>query len=127
MRKNIFILFFILFFATFLRAQERSKDTLFFKYDNKYIKTYTEIPKHYYLDDIKGGGNGNFFFDEIHIVNNMKKKKMLCLKEFVHDPKFYNEKQKLDDYKLGVYLNKHIVYLVRKNEYIQVQATHEID
>jgi len=28
---------------------------------------------------------------------------------------------------LGLYLNKHIVYLVRKNEYIQVVATFEID
>jgi len=114
-------------FARNVQAQEKSKDTLFFKYNNKYIKTYAEAPKHYYLDDIKGGGNGNFFLNEVHIVNNMKKKKMLCLKEFVHDPKFYDEKQIIDDYKLGLYLNKHIVYLVRKNEYIQVVATFEID
>lgn len=127
MKKNIFSLLLTLFFIVFLQAQEGSKDTLFFKYDNKYIKLYAEVPKHYYLDDIKEGGNGSFFFNEVHIVTNLKKKKLLCLKEFVHDSKFYNEKQKLDEYKLGVYLNKQIVYLVRKNEYIQVQATVEIE
>lgn len=127
MKKYFFSSFFALFFMFFLQAQEIAKDTLFFKYDNKYIKTYTELPKHYYLDDIKGGGNGNFFFNEIQIINNVKKKKMLCLKEFVHDSKFYNEKQKLDDYKLSVYLNKHIIFLVRKKEYIQVVAAYEID
>jgi len=38
-----------------------------------------------------------------------------------------NATELMDDYKLGLYLNKHIVYLVRKNEYIQVVATFEID
>lgn len=127
MKKNIFSLFITLFFIVFLQAQERAKDTLFFKYDNKYIKTYAEIPKQYYLDDIKAGGSGTFFLNEVQIVKNLKKKKMLCLKEFVHDPIFYNKKQVLDDNKLAEYLSKHVVYLVRKNEYIQVQAGHEID
>lgn len=110
-----------------MQAQEKGKDTLYFKYDNKYIKTYSEMPKHYYLDDIKTGGSGTFFLNGVQIVSNLKKRKLLCLKDFVHNPKFYNKKQEMDDNKLADYFSQHIVYLVRKNEYIQVQAGHEID
>ena len=127
MKKNIFSLFISIFSIGFLQAQERISDTLFFKYDKNYIKTYPEIPKQYYLADIKTGGNGTFFLNEVQIVSNLKKKKMLCFKKFVHDLKFYNKKQELDDNKLADYLSQHTVYLVRKNEYIQVQAGHEID
>ncbi len=125
------VIIFSFFFLSFLTGQEKEKDTLFFKYDKKYIKTYVEIPKHYYLDEISDANNGTFFFNEVRIANEVKAKKMLCLKKFVRNSKFYNKKQKLDDYQLGVFLNQYILYLVRKNgdynEYIQVEAAVEIE
>lgn len=120
-----------LFFLNYLKAQEKSKDTLFFNYDHKYINIHVEIPHHFYLDDSSGGSNGSFFFKEIRVLNNLNPKKKLSLKKFIRFSKFYDrhKQQKLNDYKLWEYFNGYVVFLVKKNksEYIEVKSSFEIE
>ncbi|MRX41743.1 hypothetical protein GJU43_20875, partial [Flavobacterium sp. LC2016-23] len=52
-------------FSTLINAQEKSKDTLFFTYDKKYITTHVEIPNHFYIKDGSGVAVGNFYFTEV--------------------------------------------------------------
>ncbi|PWB19870.1 hypothetical protein, partial [Flavobacterium sp. HTF] len=113
MKTNFFIFLIILFCNGFMLAQQKTKDTLFFKYDKKYIKTYDEIPKHYYIDEISNGNNGIFFFKEINIFNNIKEKKILSLKKFVRNLNVYDKNHKIDDYELAGLFNKNTVFLVR--------------
>lgn len=103
------------------------KDTLFFKLDNKYIKSYPQSPDHFYLAD---GGNiatsGSFFFRKVQLSNNVKPGKILSIENFVQSSRFYNKDktQKLNDYELAEYFNNYVIYLVsdKKTGYIQVES-----
>jgi hypothetical protein len=107
------------------------KDTLFFKFDSKYINTYVEIPNHFYLNDSSGSSNGSFFFQKGKSKSDLKPKEVLSLKEFVQSSRFYeeNKKQKLNDLELSEFLNNYIIFLVNdeKKEYIQVSCGYEIE
>lgn len=120
-----------LFLLSPLEAQETQKDTLFFKYDDKYINAFKEIPSHFYLDDSSGGNNGSFFFEEGEVKCNLNPKKVLLLKRFVRSSDFYDKNKKLKDEKLATFFNKYIIFLVKKNhkkiEYIQVKPGFEIE
>lgn len=128
---KILIAIVALFFLSSLKAQEKQKDTLFFKYDDKYINTYKEIPSHFYLDDSSGGNNRSFFFKEGEVKNNLHPKKILSLKNFVHSSDFYDKKKKLKDEKIAAFFSKYVIFLVKKNnqkiEYIQVVPGFEIE
>ena len=133
--KNTFIIIIVCLISFLnLSAQETKKDTLFFKYDENYLKTYKEIPNHIYLEDSSGIGNGNFFFDEIDIVNNIPlNKKTKCLKKYVHSSIYYNKNNKraLNDYRLWEHLNNYDIFLIKKNkgkiEFLKVRANFEIE
>ena len=128
--KAIIFALFTLFFIP-LKAQETKKDTLFFKYDNKYIKTFNEAPGVYYLADSHGGSLGAFFFSEIRRIDNVKFKKLMCLKKFVRSSEFYDKKKKLHDLEITGLFKKYIVFLVRKNDtattFIEVEPFFEIE
>ncbi len=119
-----------LFFLNSLKAQEKLNDTLFFKYDQKYINTYKEMPGHFYLYDSGGGNNGSFFFTEREVKSNLNPKKILSLKKFVRSSDCY-KKKKLKDEKLAAFFSKYIVFLVKnvdnKEEFIQVESSFEIE
>jgi hypothetical protein len=120
-------------FSTFIKAQEKTKDTLFFSYDKKYIKTYVEIPNHFYIKDGSGYMDGTFHFVEGQILNTHINPKEICLEKFIRSSKFYNKnkKPKLNDYALWEYFNDYVIFLVKnvngKKEYIQVQPSFEIE
>jgi hypothetical protein len=128
------ILILMSLFSIFIKAQEKTKDTLFFTYDNKYIKTYVEIPNHFYIKDGSDYMDGTFHFVEVKVLENQSiKSKEICLEKFVRSSKFYdkNKKQKLDDYALWEYFKDYVVVLVKNVEgekkYIQVEASFEIE
>nr|WP_315158816.1 hypothetical protein [uncultured Flavobacterium sp.] len=106
-------------------------DTLFFKFDSKYINTYVEIPNRMYIDDSSGSSDGSFFFQKDKTISNLKPNKVLSLKEFIQSSRFYeeNKKQKLKDLELSEYLNNYIIFLVNdeKKEYIQVSCGFAIE
>jgi hypothetical protein len=120
------ILVISLFYLSILKSQEKPKDTLFFNYDNKYIRTHVEIPYHFYLKDGSGSNYGTFFFKEVKVLNNLNPKETLCLKKFVRSSKFYdkNKQPKLEDNKLAFFFSNFVVFLTKKNksEYIQVES-----
>ncbi|OXA92550.1 hypothetical protein [Flavobacterium hercynium] len=129
MRAIIFALFALFFIS--LSAQETKKDTLFFKYDQKYIKTFTEIPETYYLADSHDGDQGAFFFKEEQRFDNLKNTKLRCLKKFVRSSQFFDSKKKLHDYEIAGLFGKYVIFLVRKNgvavEYIKVVPGFQIE
>jgi len=124
--KTAILLLLSLFIGPNLQAQEKQKDTLFFNYNNKYIRTLVEMPNEFYIKDGSGASYGNFFFKEVKVLNNLKPKKNLCLKKFIRSSKYYdkNKEPQLDDYKLAFFLNNYIIFLTKRNksEYIQVVA-----
>ncbi|MDN3675059.1 hypothetical protein QWY99_18655 [Flavobacterium branchiarum] len=133
--KKVALILISLFSSVILKAQEKTKDTLFFNYDNKYIRTHAEIPNHFYLQDGSGSNYGSFYFQKVKNLDNQKtnKKTALCLKDFVQSSAFYdkNKNPKLNDYKLWEYFNSYVVILVKKNhqkiEFIQVGSAYEIE
>lgn len=128
------ILILLSLFSTFIQAQEKEKDTLFFTYDKKYITSHIEIPNHFYIEDGSGISIGNFYFTEVkRLKKPIVKLKESCLEKFVNSSKFYdkNKTPKLNDYALWEYLNDYVIVLVKnvddKKEYIQVEPSFEIE
>lgn len=128
------ILILLSLFSVYIKAQEKKKDTLFFSYDDKYIKTYLEIPNHFYIKDGSGVSNGNFYFTKVKKIEKTNpKQKEICLKNFIRSSKFYddNKNPKLNDYELWGYFNDYIIVLVKKvdgrKNYIQVESSFIIE
>ena len=107
----------------------RVKDTLFFTYDNKYISADVEITPHkFYLVDGSPPNNGTFFFEKINAIDDLNAKRILSLKKFIRSSQFYdkNKKPKLNDYKLWLYFNGYVIFLIKKDhkktKYIEVKS-----
>ncbi|PBJ08085.1 hypothetical protein [Flavobacterium sp. ACN6] len=118
-------------FLNSLQAQEIIKDSLFFKYDPKYILNFKEAPEVYYLQDSHDGSTGTFFFKEVKRISSVKKKNIKCLKKFIRSSEFYSRESHLDDREAAVFFNNFIVFLMKKEDkkttYIQVQGSFEIE
>ena len=132
MKMHILLTYFICSFTSIIYSQETLKDTLFFKYNKKYINTYEKIHNHYYLDDSSGGLRCSFFFNKLNVTNNINAKEILCLKKVVRSSKFYNKKKKkLNDDGLNTYFKNYIIFLVKKDKgtkhYIRVVSGWEIE
>lgn len=114
--------------AFYLEAQTKSKDTIYFELDKKYIFSTINNPHTFYLRD----GNG-FFFESKEKIYNLKKTKTISLKKFIKKSKFYskNRLRKLKDYDLAIYLQNYTIFLVDKREnqdvFIKVLPNFEID
>mgnify|MGYP003396865244 CR=1 FL=1 len=116
MKTHISLLILSFFSITVLKAQEKSKDTIFFKLDNRYVYESEVSPNHYFLKD--HNNDEAFFFKGIEIVNNVKPKEILSLKKFVRSSEFYdkNKKQKLNIYELiNFFSDYYVVFLVKKS------------
>ncbi|MDD5151200.1 MAG: hypothetical protein PHC28_12125 [Flavobacterium sp.] len=106
------------------------KDTLFFKQDKSYVFESKYEPNSFLLKDSKG--NEIFYFRGIELVKNLKPNEILCLKKTIRSSRFYdkNKVQKLNNYKLGIYFNNYVIFLVKKKnnvtEYIRVEPTEVI-
>lgn len=89
MKTHISLLILSFFSITVIKAQERKKDTLFFKLDNSYVYESKYAPKEYLLKD--SNSDEKFFFKGVKKVNNLKPKEILCLKKFIRSSKFYDK------------------------------------
>lgn len=121
-------------FSTLVKAQENPKDTLYFSYNNNYIRTYDKIPNHLYLKDSNGTNNGAFYFTEVKTLEDQKiNSKGICLRKFVRSSKYFdkNKDPKLNDYELWKYFRDYYIFLVKKvdgkKKYIQVKSSYEIE
>nr|WP_315149697.1 hypothetical protein [uncultured Flavobacterium sp.] len=124
MKIHIYIIIISFFSVNLIKAQEKIRDTLYFRLDNYLYQSKFDSTKYI----IKGNGDtseGAIYFKEIKIINNAKPKNILCFKKFAKSSKLYmiNNKKRLNDVKVMKLGDKHIVILINKNnEYIQVGA-----
>ena len=132
MKKLILFNIIIVLYSTLsLSAQEKEKDTLYFSYSENYISVYDVTPNKIYIID--SSDDGTFFFEKIETEINKNPNKILCLKKYVRESKYYDKhkKVKLNDYRLWEDLNNYTIYLVKKSkskvEYIRVIANFEIE
>lgn len=111
-------------FGINIQAQEKEKDTLFFKFDRSYIKeSESEL-----IFSLKDTDNTEmFYFKGAEVVNGLKPKRILCLKETIRQPNFYNKSNvpKLNNNQLLKYFSNKITYLVKeksgKKEFIRIE------
>lgn len=116
--------------------ENRRKDTLFFKLDNKYIYETqpSTTPKKYLLKDSGKSKTGTFFFEEFDEQTRpkFKSKKALDLESFIHSTRFYNaEQQIINDRDLSNYFSNYIIFLDKevenKHDYIQIKSSATIE
>lgn len=133
--KKIILLNISIFFYSILSfsAQDRTKDTLYFKLDANYLYESKYVGNSYLLKDSNDVGRGTFFFEKIGTEPHGAPQEILCLKKYVRSSKHYSKhkKFKLNDYRLWEHLNNYTIYLVKKTdqdvEYIRVIANFEIE
>ena len=124
-----------LFFLNPLKAQEKSKDTLFFNMDKYYTISPTIIPnlsKQTYpermviekqqMNHTKTNGY-IFFVGNGFLTKGLKPKKILSIKNYIENRKFYFDgkyNRIIDKWKIKDSLtDKYIIYFVNGNEFIQ--------
>lgn len=133
--KAHLIIIFLFFFIVIPRAQERKKDTLFFNIDKYYIVSPTIIPNlsnQTYSERVEAEKqqikqtrtNGYIFFvGNGYLVKGLKPKKILSIKDYIENRKFYFDgkyNEIIDKRKLKDSLaDKYIIYFVNGNEFIQ--------
>lgn len=118
--NRFYLLFFILSFFFINDTYSQSLDTLFIKFDKKYMEqkiNLTDNSKYYIFKN--SGNNGQFYFTVKQKVsknkeiskslenNNLKTNKTLY-------PSLLNEKS-LDDWKLWEHFENKIIFLLKKN------------
>ena len=130
MKKYIISLNLFVLFTCMSTGQEIKKDTLFFKFDEKYLIKCKINTKQYYLKEIVN--EGDFSFKEIRKFEGITSKNEICLKKYIRSSDIYDKNKKtINGYKLWGYLKNHTIFIVSKikgeKEYIEVQAYYEIE
>ncbi|WP_411028830.1 hypothetical protein [Spongiimicrobium sp. 3-5] len=125
--KNLTFLFFTVFVSitnSILGQNDTFKDTLYFKYDDKYIETFKEQSGLYY---IKESTYETFYFLESEILYGLRPKKVLNLKRFVRKSKSYDKNKgiNLDEIRFGTDISKYIIFFIKKSAFIRVEAVVE--
>lgn len=123
----ILTLFFSFILQTLSYSQENKKDSLYFNYDENYLKKdFLNEPNYLFVED-SGSDSEYFFFIKKSVFKDLYPKEVLNLKEYIRASVFYNEekKLKLNDYRLYEYFKNYTIFLIRnencKKEYILVE------
>ncbi|MFC4221728.1 hypothetical protein [Flagellimonas marina] len=128
-----FIIMLNVFFVSFLgtlSAQEKCKDTLFFRWDESYFRTYEAAPKDIYVGE--KWADETFFFIQIGEIKKIRSLKTYSLKRYIRklncNPKKKN-KHIVDALKLSGHFSEYCIYLVKKgkNKVIEVAVAVEIE
>ncbi|NQX81607.1 MAG: hypothetical protein HRT66_06405 [Flavobacteriaceae bacterium] len=135
---NMKCLIILILFTNILFGQERVRDTLFFKYDKDYI-IENEFDKSTLVLNESETKYGSLLFSLLkgNTLLNLKPKKILELKKYVRNSKFYNSKDgiidlidKNDNYKvesLWIYMgSNYVIFLIDGNKFIEVYPGGEI-
>lgn len=133
MKKSVLLIIFF-FLVTFLKAQEKDKDTLFFNLDKYYTISPTITPnlinKNYLeivelqkklMEHTKTNGYIYFIGDGI-LTKGLKPKKILSIKDYIENRKFYLDgkyNKIVDEGKLSDSLiDKYKIFFVNGDEFI---------
>lgn len=133
MKTHILIFFF--FTIVSIKAQEKTKDTLFFNIDKYYTTSPTLTPnlsKQTYAQRVeiekkqmeKTKTNGYVsFIGNGYLIKNLNPKKILSIKDYIENRKFYYDgkyNQIVDNRKLKEYLtDKYTIFFVNGDEFIE--------
>ncbi len=128
MKQNVILtLFFSFILQTLSYSQENKKDSLYFNYDENYLKKdFLNEPNYLFVED-SGDDSAYFFFMKKKVFENLHPKEILNLKQYIRASDFYNDakKNKLDEYGLSKYFKNYTIFLIRnencKKEYILVE------
>ena len=122
----ILTLFFSLILQTLSYSQESKKDSIYFNYDEDYLReNFLNQPNYLYVED-SGNDSAYFFFIKKSVYKDLAPKEILNLKEYIRASSFYRKefKRKLEDYSLYEHLKNYTIFLIRnencKKEYILV-------
>ncbi len=132
--KFYYYLVFITLFSKGLYAQSGTKDSLFFKLDQEFL-----IPKVHPVDGYlyyvfkNSGNNGLFYLTEMDGTNGP----IIIEKEEIINPKSYINKLRLkfkkvrgkglNDWTLSEHFESFVIFLVKKEEQVQLQQFYVID
>lgn len=135
MKKHLAFAFIVLFSTNHIIAQEKTKDTLFFNIDPYYSisptitpnisnRTYSEIEEVHKEQMQQTKTNGYVYFvGNGYLTKNLKPKKVLSIKDFIENRKFYFDgkyNRIVDKWKLKDSLvNKYTIYFVHGDEFIE--------
>jgi len=121
------ILICLITILTLFKASSQEKDTLFFKFNNKYIIQSLGNENEYILKD--SNEDGTFFFVKDGVHQNLKYEKKICLKRYVRKSKYYNKSsiRKLNDLRLMEHLEKYVIFLIKDDGFIKVIPGHGIE
>jgi len=134
MKTNIILtLFFSFILQTLSYSQQNKKDSLYFNYDENYLKkNFLNEPNYLFVED-SGNDSEYFFFIQKSVVKDLDPKEVLNLKEYIRASDFYNDAKiiKLNDYRLSQYFKKYTIFLIRsencEKEYILVEPMTAIE
>lgn len=115
---------FIFSFANLIKAQEKIKDTLFFKLRDNYLYQADWDNKQFIIKDNYNPQEGAIYITQLKIITIPKPKKILCFKKYAMTSKLYMPKsKKLNEFKvLDLFSNHTIILITKKNEYVHVGA-----
>lgn len=109
-------------------SQEHSKDTLFFDLDNKYIKTFEELPSRYYINEKLTEGGFYFLIVEEPKLNTPKE--VFSLKNYIQRKKIFKT-TRINSNKLYDLLQECTIIFVKQNHnnisFITVKPRFEIE
>jgi hypothetical protein len=114
-----------------IQKKFEAKDTLYFNFSDSYLKSNEGTPNLYSLNEKID--EGDFFFEKLGNKNLLEPKKILCLKEYLHSSRYYdNHKKMISNFDLSQYFQNYIIYFVIKEndgsiEYIEVRANSAIE
>ena len=117
-----------------IKSQEKAKDTLFFKLDDKYLsESKDQESKLYIIKNNYDVREGAVYFKEYKIVKCTKPQKVLCFKKFAESSKLYriNNKKQLSELKIMNLFDNYIVVIVNKKDdvtkYVEVAPVFKIE
>ncbi len=126
MFKLIVVIF--VFQMSSMFSQEHSKDTLFFDLDNKYIKTFEELPSRYYINEKLTEGGFYFLIVEEPKLNTPKE--VFSLKNYIQRKKIFKT-TRINSNKLYDLLQECTIIFVKQNHnnisFITVKPRFEIE
>ena len=126
MFKLIVVIF--VFQMSSMFSQEHAKDTLFFDLDNKYIKTFEELPSRYYINEKLTEGGFYFLIVEEPKLNTPKE--VFSLKNYIQRKKIFKT-TRINSNKLYDLLQECTIIFVKQNpnniSFITVKPRFEIE
>ena len=127
--KIVFLTLLILCLFSKIQAQTNIKDTIFIKYNKKFLIKKIHPLKKYTFYSFKEDINSEdtFYFIEKNLNKKVLNKNYINLKKLLNSKeirKCIKGKKVFDDWELSKYFNKKIVYLVKNDSVIELEPNY---